>query len=104
MTTTIRWLIVHTSFFNGGLLFSTLTLSAIALVSLYSFLLLVKTKFVVSGSFGGMYSSFRGGYAAFLTVLRSRRDALRSMDALLNSHFHHHLANRLCLCIYDIRR
>lgn len=52
--TLIRWLIVRVSFFNGGLLFSSLTLSAIALISLYSFLLLVKTKFVVSGSFGGM--------------------------------------------------
>lgn len=41
------------SFFNGGLLFSTLTLVFIALISLYSFLLLVKTKFVVSGSYGG---------------------------------------------------
>ncbi|KAH9177420.1 transmembrane amino acid transporter protein-domain-containing protein [Lactarius sanguifluus] len=35
------------AFFNGGLLFSSLTLSAIALISLYSFLLLVKTKFVI---------------------------------------------------------
>lgn len=42
------------SFLNGGLLFSTLTLAGIALISLYSFLLLVKTKFVVSGSFGGI--------------------------------------------------
>ena len=31
MITTIRLLIVDTSFFSGGLLFSTLTLSAIAL-------------------------------------------------------------------------
>lgn len=41
------------SFFNGGLLFSIITFTFIALISLYSFLLLVKTKFVVSGSFGG---------------------------------------------------
>ncbi len=52
--TLVRCLIVRVSFFNGGLLFSSITLSAIALISLYSFLLLVKTKFVVSGSFGGM--------------------------------------------------
>jgi len=40
-------------FYNGGILFSSLVLVFIALVSLWSFLLLVKTKFVVSGSFGG---------------------------------------------------
>ncbi|KIJ66909.1 hypothetical protein HYDPIDRAFT_85219 [Hydnomerulius pinastri MD-312] len=39
-------------FANGGLIFSTITISVVALVSLYSFLLLVKAKFVVSGSFG----------------------------------------------------
>ena len=46
------------SFFNGGLLFSIVTFTFIALISLYSFLLLVKTKFVVSGSFGGTNSLF----------------------------------------------
>ncbi|TDL25518.1 hypothetical protein BD410DRAFT_764991 [Rickenella mellea] len=40
------------AFFNGGILFSTCVLVFIALVSLYSFLLLVKAKFVVRGSFG----------------------------------------------------
>lgn len=39
---------------NGGLLFSALTFVFIAAISLYSFLLLIDTKFVVSGSFGGM--------------------------------------------------
>ena len=46
-------LIFPVSFFNGGILFSSLLFIVIAVVSLYSFLLLVKTKFVVSGSFGG---------------------------------------------------
>lgn len=41
------------SFYNGGILFSALTLAFICLISLYSFLLLVKAKFVVPGSFGG---------------------------------------------------
>ncbi|KAG9102470.1 neutral amino acid transporter [Ceratobasidium sp. 370] len=40
------------AFYNGGMLFSTVVLVLIALVSLWSFLLLVRTKFVVSGSFG----------------------------------------------------
>lgn len=37
-------------------MFSTLVLVFIALISLWSFLLLVKTKFVVSGSFGGKFA------------------------------------------------
>ncbi|GAA5953231.1 hypothetical protein JCM3765_007448 [Sporobolomyces pararoseus] len=40
------------AFFNGGLLFSTVVLCFIAMISLYSFLLLVKTRLVVHGSFG----------------------------------------------------
>jgi len=98
----VRWLIVRISFFNGGLLFSSITLSAVAIISLYSFLLLVKTKFVVSGSFGGMSLSAVITIAAFLTDFRPRRGALWTMDALFYSHVYHHLANRLCLRIYDI--
>lgn len=44
---------VLVSFSNGGMLFSSVTLVLIALISLYSFLLLVDTKMVVPGSFGG---------------------------------------------------
>lgn len=44
------------AFFNGGIIFSSAVLTFIALISLYSFLLLVKTKFIVSGSFGGTYA------------------------------------------------
>ena len=47
-------------FFNGGILFSTVVLCFIALISLYSFLLLVKTRLVVHGSFGGMSPPLRG--------------------------------------------
>jgi proton-coupled amino acid transporter len=43
-------------FANGGMLFSAVTLVLIALISLYSFLLLVDTKMVVPGSFGGSFS------------------------------------------------
>ncbi|KAI0045839.1 hypothetical protein FA95DRAFT_1560710 [Auriscalpium vulgare] len=53
------------AFFNGGLLFSTVTISAIALISLYSFLLLVKTKFVVSGSFGDIGGTLYGPWMRF---------------------------------------
>lgn len=41
------------AFYNGGLLFSTVVLLAIAAISLWSFLLLVKTYMKVPGSFGG---------------------------------------------------
>ncbi|KAI0303608.1 amino acid transporter [Multifurca ochricompacta] len=53
------------AFFNGGLLFSSLTLSAIALISLYSFLLLIKTKFVVSGSFGDLGGTLYGPWMRY---------------------------------------
>jgi len=44
--------------FGGGILFSSFLFVFIAVISLYSYLLLVDTKFVVSGSFGGMCSVF----------------------------------------------
>ncbi|EJU04914.1 hypothetical protein DACRYDRAFT_75916 [Dacryopinax primogenitus] len=42
------------AFFNGGILFSSFVLCFIALISLYSFLLLVKVRFVIPGGFGEM--------------------------------------------------
>ncbi|KDQ14901.1 hypothetical protein BOTBODRAFT_55095 [Botryobasidium botryosum FD-172 SS1] len=48
------------AFFNGGLLFSTIVLVGIALISLYSFLLLVWTKFVVPGSYGDIGGALYG--------------------------------------------
>jgi solute carrier family 36 (proton-coupled amino acid transporter) len=53
--------LIQRRFFNGGILFSCLVLVFIALISLWSFLLLVQTKFVVSGSLGG----------AFLIIVRN---------------------------------
>lgn len=50
------------AFYNGGILFSSLVLVFIALISLWSFLLLVKTKFVVSGSFGDIGGALYGPY------------------------------------------
>lgn len=59
-------------FYNGGILFSSITLAFIAFISLYSFVLLVKTKFVVSGSFGGkIYDSINGVFK-ILTMVPSR--------------------------------
>ncbi|PWY99481.1 hypothetical protein BCV70DRAFT_237970 [Testicularia cyperi] len=42
------------AFMNGGLLFSTITLCSVAIISLVSFLLLVKTNLNCPGSFGDM--------------------------------------------------
>ncbi|KAH7342119.1 transmembrane amino acid transporter protein-domain-containing protein [Rhizoctonia solani] len=48
------------AFYNGGMLFSTVVLVIIALVSLWSFLLLVQAKFAVSGSFGDIGGALYG--------------------------------------------
>ncbi|KAI0685968.1 transmembrane amino acid transporter protein-domain-containing protein [Cytidiella melzeri] len=53
------------AFFNGGILFSSMVLTFIALISLYSFLLLVKTKFIVSGSFGDIGGTLYGPWMRF---------------------------------------
>ncbi|KAH9945045.1 transmembrane amino acid transporter protein-domain-containing protein [Epithele typhae] len=53
------------AFFNGGILFSSAVLTFIALVSLHSFLLLVKTKFVVSGSFGDIGGALYGPWMRY---------------------------------------
>jgi proton-coupled amino acid transporter len=53
------------AFANGGLLFSVITLSVICLISLYSFLLLVKAKFVVSGSFGDIGGTLYGPWMRY---------------------------------------
>ncbi|CAA7266882.1 unnamed protein product [Cyclocybe aegerita] len=58
------------AFYNGGLLFSSLTFTFIAFISLYSFLLLVKTKFVVSGSFGDIGGALYGPWMRY-TILGS---------------------------------
>ncbi|TFK46084.1 hypothetical protein OE88DRAFT_1668237 [Heliocybe sulcata] len=58
------------AFLNGGILFSTLTLSFIALISLYSFLLLVNTKFIVPGSFGDIGGELYGPWFRY-TILTS---------------------------------
>ncbi|KAF7289594.1 Aa-trans domain-containing protein [Mycena chlorophos] len=55
-------------FYNGGLLFSALLFVFIAFISLYSFLLLVYTKFVVSGSFGDIGGALYGPWMRYLIL------------------------------------
>ncbi|GAA5865037.1 hypothetical protein JCM8547_007690 [Rhodosporidiobolus lusitaniae] len=50
------------AFFNGGILFSAIVLCAIAMISLYSFLLLVETRLVINGSFGDIGGVLYGKY------------------------------------------
>ncbi|KAG9315046.1 transmembrane amino acid transporter protein-domain-containing protein [Chiua virens] len=52
-------------FANGGLLFSAITIAVVALISLYSFLLLVEAKFVVSGSFGDIGGALYGPWMRY---------------------------------------
>lgn len=53
------------AFMNGGILFSVGLLSFIALVSLWSFLLLVKAKFAIQGSFGDMGGTLYGPWMRY---------------------------------------
>ncbi|KAK7006100.1 aa-trans domain-containing protein [Favolaschia claudopus] len=56
------------AFYNGGLLFSTVLFVLIALISLHSFLLLVRTKFVVPGSFGDIGGTLYGNWFRLLIL------------------------------------
>ncbi|KAI9269964.1 transmembrane amino acid transporter protein-domain-containing protein [Sporodiniella umbellata] len=57
------------AFYNGGLLFSTALLSTIALVSLYTFLLLVETRNKIPVSFGDIGGVLFGGKMRFSVLL-----------------------------------
>ncbi|GAA6023213.1 hypothetical protein JCM8202_001030 [Rhodotorula sphaerocarpa] len=50
------------AFYNGGILFSVVTLCFIPMVSLYSFLLLVQCSLVIPGSFGDIGGQLYGKY------------------------------------------
>ncbi|KAK7031269.1 hypothetical protein VNI00_013520 [Paramarasmius palmivorus] len=50
------------AFFNGGILFSSLVFIFIAIISLHSFLLLVRAKLVVPGSFGDIGGTLYGNW------------------------------------------
>ncbi|KAL4066938.1 transmembrane amino acid transporter protein-domain-containing protein [Scleroderma yunnanense] len=56
------------AFSNGGLLFSAIGISLVALISLYSFLLLVEAKFVVSGSFGDIGGALYGPWMRYMIL------------------------------------
>ncbi|KAJ7193931.1 vacuolar amino acid transporter 4 [Mycena pura] len=56
------------AFYNGGIVFSSFLFVFIAVISLYSYLLLVDTKFVVSGSFGDMGGTLYGPWLRYLIL------------------------------------
>ncbi|KAH0585383.1 hypothetical protein H2248_008620 [Termitomyces sp. 'cryptogamus'] len=56
------------AFYNGGLLFSSVTFVAIALISLWSFILLLKTKFIVSGSYGDIGGALYGSWMRYVIL------------------------------------
>jgi hypothetical protein len=88
-------------FYNGGLLFSSVTFVFIAIISLYSFLLLVKTKVVVSGSFGGIITTSRSPSRVDSQFLRYRRKSLWSYDALSYSWLNSLIPDRVCSGIHN---
>lgn len=56
------------AFYNGGILFSAVTFVFIAVISLYSFLLLVKAKNVVRGSFGDIGGALYGPWMRYVIL------------------------------------
>ncbi|KAI9321485.1 transmembrane amino acid transporter protein-domain-containing protein [Dichotomocladium elegans] len=57
------------AFYNGGLVFSSALLAFIACISLYSFLLLVKTRNAIPSSFGDIGDILFGKYMPLIEVL-----------------------------------
>lgn len=57
-------------FYNGGIVFSTIVLCFIAMISLYSFLLLVETRLAVHGSFGGSLARRSPGRGSLILGLQ----------------------------------
>src|SRR5258707_2152637 len=84
------------------MLFSFITLSLIALISLYSFILLVRTKFVVSGSFGGKLPSPIPPCSILRILVRTRWRAVREMDADRYPYIHRCVTARIRLCLYHL--
>lgn len=58
----------HRRFYNGGLFFSTALLTAIAIISLFSFLLLVETRNKVPVSFGDIGGILYGRFMRFAVL------------------------------------
>lgn len=58
------------AFFNGGILFSAVVLLTVGFISLWSFLLLVKTRLIVPGSFGDIGGTLYGPWMR-TTILSS---------------------------------
>ncbi|KAF8176674.1 transmembrane amino acid transporter protein-domain-containing protein [Mycena galopus ATCC 62051] len=57
------------AFYNGGILFSSILFVFIALITLYSLLLLVYTKFVIPGSFGDIGGALYGPWMRYLILV-----------------------------------
>ena len=74
----------------------------IALISLWSFLLLIKTKFVVSGSFGGMFSGAIRDLPIDSHSFRYRRSAIWSIYAHRYPKFYHHFPAGFRFCLYNL--
>ncbi|KAJ7214339.1 vacuolar amino acid transporter 4 [Mycena pura] len=61
-------LFVGKAFYHGGILFSSFLFVFIAVITLYSYLLLLDTKFVVSGSFGDIGGTLYGAWLRYLIL------------------------------------
>lgn len=99
------------SFHNGGLLFSTTVLSSIALVSLYTFLLLVETRNKIPVSFGdigGILFGKKMRYAVLLAITFSQVNweliMISQCKKKKNQKSKHVYTDGICMCIYGICR
>lgn len=101
-SSTVSMLNSTSRFYNGGILFSALLLVFVALVSLWSFLLLVQTKFVVSGSFGGRSSVIMWNPPPDNRLLRYRGGIIWSIHAYRYPHFYHCFSTGFRFRLHDI--
>jgi proton-coupled amino acid transporter len=86
---------------NGGILFSVGLLSFIALVSLYSFLLLVKAKFAVGGSFGDIGGALYGPwmrYAILSSIVVSQLGFVSAYIIFVSENLQ--VGPPACACVY----
>jgi hypothetical protein len=81
------------------MLFSAVTLVLIALISLFSFLLLVDTKMVVPGSFGGNVR-FEVPILFSCSSCRYWRRHLWEMDAACNPDVNRHISTWICCSLH----
>lgn len=92
------------SFYNGGLLFSSTVLTSIALVSLYTFLLLVETRNKIPVSFGDIGGILFGKKMRYAVLLAITLSQVKFGSNISNFKLTIIYIDGICVCIYGICR